>query len=137
MAKKQEEEFVTFEDSQGNVISNDPRYLAKKTLEEAGYGITFTQSSPEQQHQNLRQAAGVSDDEELGEDDNDKVEDYKTYDGAALKKLASARGVDISGMKKVGEVRKALMDDDAAKSANADAGKNPATGTTEDNKSNK
>lgn len=112
MAKTTDEEgFVTFLDSEGNEISNDPRWLAKKTLEDAGFGVSFNQSQPIQANTRMAQAAGVSndDDDELGEDDEDRTEDYKSYSGSELKKLANARGVDISGLKKVGEVRKALM----------------------------
>lgn len=102
---------VVFLDSEGNEISNDPRWHAMKTLREAG--ISFDQSQPEERQAAFRAAAedgdSLDDDEPSDpEVDEDGIRTYKELDGKALKAVAGSRGVDISGLKKVGEVREAL-----------------------------
>lgn len=117
---------VVFEDSKGNKISNDPVYLAQQTLEAAG--ITYAQSQPATMQSALVNASGgapaapqaPSDDDEIGDDDTPDVDadgkrTYKELDGKGLKTLAAQREVDITGLKKVGEVRAALIADDEAK----------------------
>jgi hypothetical protein len=88
---------VVFEDSQGNEISNDPVYQAQKLLEQQ-FGANGRQPR-------------YPDDESLVPDD-----EYNDMNGAELKKLAKERGVDISGLKTVGEVRTRLREADAAQS---------------------
>ena len=97
---------VTFEDSEGNVISNDPVWLAKQTLKQYGVEEQSTEASAPAASETT-QTASTSDDESM-------VEDYAKFDGAALKKLAKERNVDIKGLKTVGEVRQALIAADAA-----------------------
>lgn len=94
---------VTFLNSAGEVISNDPIYLAQQQL--AAAGLINPQVTPV--------VPVAHDDDELGEDsDEDKV-DYATLNGPQLKALAKERGVDIKGLRTVGEVRKALADAEA------------------------
>lgn len=84
-------ETVTFLNSRGEVISNDPVWKAQQLL-----GI-----KPDD-----------SDEEMLDENP------YANMTARELKDLAAERGVDISGLKKVGEVREALAAaDEEAKSA--------------------
>ena len=53
--------------------------------------------------------------EQEGESDTDSdVDPYEGLTGAELKTLAAERGVDIAGLRKVGEVRDALRAADAA-----------------------
>ena len=127
MAEKHEP--VVFEDSLGNTISNDPVYRAQQTLESAGVDENSDNSSDlKSENEQLRaqleellrsQSAGDGDsgndssgDDESPEDsqgDEEEV-DLDALDGAQLKELAAERGVDITGLKKVGEVRQALRD---------------------------
>lgn len=105
---------VTFENSLGETISNDPIYLAQKTLENAG--IAFNQSQPAQLA--AAQAAAADDsDEDL---DEDEATDYSKLGQKELKELADERGVDISSAKKVGEVRQLLIDADVKAAAEAE-----------------
>lgn len=89
---------VVFENSLGEQISNDPVFLAQRTLEAAGL-------------QNNRFAPFGGDEPMPGP--------YDDLNGKELKKLAEDREVDISGLRTVGEVRKALEADDVAKAAAA------------------
>lgn len=111
---------VVFENSEGTEISNDPNWLAMKQLENAG--ISFAGSQPNVLEAQLQAAAnaGADDDEELGEDDDDETVDYTKMNGKQLKAVAAERGVDIKGIKTVGELRAALVADDEAKAENDD-----------------
>lgn len=120
MSDNKTDDIVVFQNSLGEEISNDPRWHAMKTLRDAG--ISFDQSQPEARQAAFRAAA--ADDADLGDDeetepdvDENGARTYKELDGPALKKLATERGVDIKGLKKVGEVRDALRAADAAGSA--------------------
>lgn len=100
MAEAEEYIPVTFENSLGETISNDPIFLAQRTLEAAGLGASAGRAPT----------------------DGDEAIDLEQYPyadlkGAELKALASERGVDITGLKTVGEVRKALSDADEAAAA--------------------
>lgn len=79
---------VVFLDADGNEISNDPRFHARKFSEQE-----------EERRRNLENAA---DEEEIQTDDLDGLK------GAELKKVAEDEDVDISGLKKVGEVKDAI-----------------------------
>jgi pyruvate/2-oxoglutarate dehydrogenase complex dihydrolipoamide acyltransferase (E2) component len=83
---------VIFENSRGDIISNDPVYLAQQTID----AYTGGNSSN-------------------GDDEAIDTSPYADMNGRDLKAAAKERGVDISGMKTVGEVRRALEEDDAAK----------------------
>ncbi len=113
---------VVFLDSAGNEISNDPVWHAQKTLRAAG--VSFDNSQPDAQARLLEQqnaAATADDDDEIDADaaepeqdvDDSGARTYKELKGAELKSLASTRGVDITGAKTVGDVRKALIAADA------------------------
>lgn len=95
---------VIFENSLGEIISNDPVYLAQRTLARAGinYGST----------------ASTDDDDAI---DDVEVSPYAELKGAALKAAAADKGVDIKGLKTVGEVRAALTAHDEAEAAAAEA----------------
>lgn len=111
---------VVFLDSVGNEISNDPVWHAQKTLRAAG--VSFENSQPDAQARLLEQQnATADDDDELETADTEPEVDtddsgartYKELKGADLKSLASTRGVDITGARTVGDVRKALIGADA------------------------
>lgn len=101
---KQQYKPVTFLNSRGETISNDPVWKAQQTIQAAGADN------------------GASDDDNLDKEPQLDADGNRTYgelDGKELKALAEERGVDISGLKKVGEVRQALIDADAANSDNS------------------
>lgn len=107
---------VVFENSLGEIISNDPVFLARQTLEAAGMTIQqAVQQAPESRPDDSE--------ENLGDDNTETPEDYKGFKGPELKKLAELKGVDISSFTKVGEVRAALVqaDLDAKAAAEIDA----------------
>lgn len=85
---------VLFENSKGETISNDPVYLAQQTIDQYSGANS-----------------GNGDDEAID------TSPYADMNGRDLKAAAKERGVDISGMKTVGEVRRALEEDDAAKAS--------------------
>lgn len=87
---------VTFLNSKGEVISNDPVYLAQQTLAAA----------------NISMGSNSGDDRDDSEDLLDETPDYTHLKGKDLGQYARERGVDIKGLK-AGEVRQALMDLDA------------------------
>lgn len=94
---------VTFKNSLGETISNDPIFLAQRTLAAAGI-------------------SGKVDDSGDAFDENP----YSDLKAAELKELAKERGVDIKGLKTVGDVRNALVaaddaEEEAAKAAEAEA----------------
>lgn len=82
---------VTFENSLGETISNDPIFLAQRTLKAAG----LTGATRPDDHDEYMPSA------------------YDELGGKELKALASERGVDIAGLKTVGQVREALTAADA------------------------
>lgn len=119
MAQSTEEKGpVTFLSADGEEISNDPVWHAKKTLEQAGQ--PFAGSQPEEQQARLRQIAAADDDNLGDDDDTEEAKDdagnrtYAELDAKGVKKEATDRGVDIKGLKKVGEVREALIAADTA-----------------------
>lgn len=111
---------VVFEDSQGNVISNDPVFLAQRTLRAAG--ITLEDQSPKTQSATTSSDDSSESIEETSEEDRDEsgARTYKELKGGDLKAYANERGVDITGMKTVGEVREALRKADADEAAAAE-----------------
>lgn len=123
-------EIVVFEDADGNEISNDPRWKASKLLADSGVDAESNAAAIQEQLdakdaeiEALKAALAAQQVEDsLEDDDADEVEPdldeagartYKELDGKALKNLAGERGVDISGLRKVGEVRAALVANDA------------------------
>lgn len=83
---------VTFENSLGETISNDPIFLAQRTLKAAG----LTGATRPDDHDEYMPTA------------------YDELSGKDLKALALERGVDITGLKTVGQVREALTAADEA-----------------------
>ena len=138
MAKTKDEDFVTFLDSSGNVISNDPRYRAKKLLEQSGDlgegnddelrealdAADSRANQAEQEAESLKQqlaalqaqlAAGDSGVEDLGdEDDAEDEDDFTEMNGKELQAYAKENKLDIKGLKTVGEVRARLRELKAA-----------------------
>ena len=127
---------VVFEDSQGNPISNDPLWLAQQRLAQAGVELPEDNSAEleaqlnqkNEEIESLRAALAAKEAEEASDlepddeapkadVDDDGNRTYKELDSRGLKALAGEREVDISGLKTVGEVRKALIDADAAAKA--------------------
>lgn len=114
MAETVESEVVTFEDSQGNEISNDPRWLAKQTLTEAGEDVDALKARIAELEAAQRLAEPPRDftePEPTLEDEEgaaDEPDEYDSMSGAELKALAAEREVDIKGLTKVGQVRDAL-----------------------------
>jgi len=100
---------VVFQNSLGEEISNDPYWKAQKTMAE------------------YAAANGAPDDsdEAIGED-------YKSFDGKALKAMAKKRGVDITGLKTVGAVRDALIAADAEDESEADIDEDTEDDTDDD-----
>lgn len=86
----QNDDMVVFHDSDGNEISNDPRWHHRKFAEQE-----------KERLQNLESTPGDSDDE-IEKDELDEL------NGRQLKKLAEEEDVDISGLTKVGQVREAI-----------------------------
>ena len=93
MANTKKSDFVTFEDSSGNTISNDPNYLALERLKAAGISTEGGARTP------------ADHDEEL-------TTPYDHLKQTELKDLAKKHGVDIKGVKTLGELRGRLDDAD-------------------------
>ena len=127
---KEEYQPVVFEDSQGNEISNDPVWLARKRLADAGVEPSSTNSAHLQDELDEKNAeiealkaqlqAKQAEEDALEDDEApDEVKDeagnrtYAELDSKGLKALAGERNVDIAGLKTVGQVRAALVDADA------------------------
>jgi hypothetical protein len=104
MAETATPEPVVFLWPDGTEFSNDPIWLARKRLAE------FQMANPT--------APRVP----LGPDDDTDFSEYDDMDGKALKAVANEKGVDISGLKKVGQVRAALIAFDEAQVAAKAAG---------------
>lgn len=124
------DDLVTFEDSEGNIISNDPRFHALKTLgidvESALAGISFNQSQPEEAAERTAAASGVvaeapkkvkpkaakpveptAEPEEEAEEE-EPADDYSSVKGKELVTLAHSRGVETKG-RNAGDVRADLV----------------------------
>jgi hypothetical protein len=126
----EEQEYVTFLDSEGNEISNDPRWHAKKRLKESGVDVDAQQdiiAQLEAQVAALQAQRGIapqaaSEDDDLDDDEDDNVKrdsdgnrTYEELDGKQLSALVKERELTIEGRKTVGAARAALIADDTAK----------------------
>lgn len=109
---------VVFEDSRGNIISNDPNYKAFEQLRSAGL-------LPNAEDDTRSHGVDDSDDEVETGDNEPGVEDYTSVKGKDLAELAQERGINLKNedgsAKKAGEVREALMEQDREAAA-ADSG---------------
>lgn len=103
MAKSKHEP-VLFKNSLGETITNDPIYRAQQTLEQAGVEVDTSAAETDDSDDD------VEEDEESPEDAEETTEevDFDEMDGAALKAYAKDNDIDISGLKKVSEVRDAI-----------------------------
>lgn len=126
------DDFVTFLDSNGEEISNDPRWRAQKTLEARGINPNAAAEKDDiiaQLEEQLRalQAQGIApndDEDELTDEDGFAVDEegkrtYTDLDSKAVVAELKKREIPLTkedGTKlKVGEARAALVADDAAK----------------------
>jgi len=101
---------VIFKDAAGNLITNDPVLRAHQTLgEDISEYLTEAPTS-----------AGVGDVSRTNDDEEIDTDPYNELGGKELKKLAADRGVNIRGLKTVGEVRQALRDADEAEDESDD-----------------
>lgn len=100
---------VTFENSLGEIISNDPVFHAQRTLE--AYGVDNDSRVPA-----VHREKGPADDAEF--DDNP----YAYMDQKALKALAIERNISLKGLKTLGEVRAAFAAADEVEEANSGTG---------------
>ena len=99
------EKYVTFLDADGNEISNDPRWHAEKVLQASGVNVEAMQAKIAE----LQAKVDAANNTDITDDGDDESEDdLAKLKGPELKALAKERGVDISGMTKVSEVREAL-----------------------------
>lgn len=109
-------ESVVFLDSAGNTISNDPAFLAKKLLSEAG--VDEPQVDLDEIRASVRaeieaEMAAAAAEENGQKDPSDKDDEYSSLDGKALKELAKERGIEIpSDVTKVGQLRDLLRSHD-------------------------
>lgn len=118
-----QEEYVVFEDSQGNEISNDPRWRAARTLKNSGVDVDAQAAELEELRafkrahevaQAPNEFTGTADVEEPEDDDDDDESPYADVKGADLSKLAKERGITIVKGMKAGDVRNALAAQDNA-----------------------
>jgi len=128
-------DYVVFEDSAGNEVSNDPRWLARRTLAMAGEGVSEAQVLADAERAELEELRefyrthgvaqapnefnGTADVEEPDDSEDDDAENpYADVKGAALVALAKERNVNLKredGSKlKAGEVRAALAEQDVS-----------------------
>lgn len=120
-------EAVTFLSATGETISNDPVWLAERTLREAGVEDTTNNSdelreeleAKDRELEALRaKLAAVEAQEELEDEDEDESKDYADVKGKALVDLAKERGISLKhedgSALKAGEVRAALAAQDQA-----------------------
>lgn len=113
------DDIVTFLNSAGEEISNDPRWHAQKTLEAAGMNQPAVSSALVEENEALRAkiaeleaaAAGGVDDEIEDDEHEDETEDqFQKMSGKELQAYAKENKLDIKGLKTVGEVRTRLRE---------------------------
>lgn len=118
---------VTFLSAEGEEISNDPRWLAERTLREAGVEATDDNTeelrqelaAKDQELEALRAQLAAKELEENLEDDGEEDEtDYSKITGKDLVDLAKSRDIALKhedgSSLKAGEVRAALAAQDQA-----------------------
>lgn len=104
-------DIVTFLDSRGRVISNDPRFHLRKMQEQEEARLAnLQQQEVEATGEQPSEEADEAAEEEPTEDDEDKAQgdDLDELRGKELKALAAEEGVDITGLTKVSQVREAI-----------------------------
>lgn len=131
---KNKSDIVTFLNSHGEEVSNDPRWHAQRTLEAAGLDNS---SQVEELHEELnakteqlldkdneiaelmRQLAEAKASQGVGEEEeeeSDTAEDpFSTMNGTELQTFAKENNISIKGLTKVKEVREAIRAAVAAK----------------------
>lgn len=119
-------EAVTFLSATGETISNDPVWLAERTLREAGVEDTTDNTdelreeleAKDRELEALRAKLAAAEAAEELEDEEESTGDYSEVKGQDLVNLAKERGVELKnadGSKlKAGEVRAALIAQDQA-----------------------
>lgn len=123
------EDYVLFEDSQGNTVSNDPRWKAAQTLKASGVDVdqvardaaeleelrAFKRAHEVAQAPN--EFTGTADVEEPEDDDDDAENPYADVKGKDLSALAKERGITIEKGMRAGDVRNALAAQDLGKAS--------------------
>lgn len=120
-------EAVTFLSATGETISNDPVWLAERTLREAGVEDTTDNSdelreeleAKDRELEALRAQLKAKElEESLEEEEENPAGDYSDVTGQDLVNLAKERGISLKGEDgaklKAGEVRAALIAQDQA-----------------------
>jgi hypothetical protein len=121
------DEIVVFEDSQGNEVSNDPRWHARRILgiqQENGIDPrdaeleelrAFKAAHDVAQAPNSITDEGVEDPDEDGAPDQENP--YVDVKGADLSALAKERGIEVVKGMKAGDVRNALAAQDLGRAS--------------------
>jgi hypothetical protein len=124
------EDYVLFEDSVGNVVSNDPRWKAAQTLKASGVDVdqvsrdaaeleelrAFKRAHEVAQAPN--EFTGTADVEEPEDDEDDDAENpYADVKGKDLSALARERGIEVVKGMRAGDVRQALAAQDLGKAS--------------------
>lgn len=129
---KNKSDMVTFLNSAGEEVSNDPRWHAQRTLEAAGLDNS---NEVEELHDELNAKTEALLDKDVQieellrqlaeakaskgveeEDETDTTEDqFSTMNGTELQTFAKENNISIAGLKKVKEVREAIRAAVAAK----------------------
>lgn len=122
-------DYVVFEDSAGNEVSNDPRWKAEKLLGiQKEQGVDALQAELEELREFKRahdvaqapnQLTGEGPDEEEPDDTDapDAENPYASVTGKDLTSLARDRGITIVKGMKAGDVRNALAAQDLGKAS--------------------
>lgn len=123
-------EYVVFEDSAGNEVSNDPRWRAEKLLglqKEQGVDPrdaeleelrAFKAAHDVAQAPNSLTGEGPDEEEPDDTDAPDEENPYASVTGKDLSSLARDRGIKIEKGMKAGDVRNALAAQDLGNAAN-------------------
>lgn len=112
------DDLVVFEDSEGNLISNDPRFHALQQLGvDMSQGVSFDQSQPAEAEERTAKVANSTPQPKTApavtspHTDDDGNRTYKELEGKDLVAFAKERGVETKGLK-AREVRQLLIDQD-------------------------
>lgn len=124
---KEKYQAVTFLNAAGEEISNDPRWLAERTLREAGVEVSADADTSElteeiaakdAEIEALKAALAAKEAEESLDDEDEPTGNYSDVKGKDLTALAKERGISLKGEdgknKTAGDVRAELVAQDQA-----------------------